>query len=382
MADPAVGNVPAEYISISNGGDDAICVAGITVTFPSGDKSAWTGDIAAACPDTGAFIFASSNPIVGSDPQGNQQSRQNPHCVWIDRNGSGGIPHQGFGIHLPDFGNEVTAAQTDAYLENKKLMCQSGPRFRMYPQLRAETPILKFDSPLVYDEEGKDVDPSKVINNPGVLTDQDMVALRSACASDNRLPGCSLLPNNTFVPIIDKRVSRLRDGQRGRHHPRHYPAQPESTPEEANNSTTTTDEMWSTSIPTPTSIGLSSSSTGASENNPDITNVKHSFHGHLVVSTQDYHSAKYLCDHPNSYGPSFASVPEGMYCDMVEKKLYPICDADSGNSCCFDTDKMELQSCSITNESSDLGHNVTIFGALELAGSSPPSAAFTQVYHW
>jgi hypothetical protein len=171
VADGAVGNVPAEYLSISSGGNDAICVVGVTVTFPGGDKAGWTADIAAACPNTGAFIFPSALQIAAPDQQGNSDVNQTPHCVWIDRDESNGIPHQGFGVHLPDFGNRVTASQADAYFANTDLMCQSGPRFRIYRQLRAENPILISKPPLAYDDEGKDADPSKVINNPGVFAE-------------------------------------------------------------------------------------------------------------------------------------------------------------------------------------------------------------------
>lgn len=38
-AQPETGNVQSHYLSITNGGNDAICVSGIAVTFPDGGKA-------------------------------------------------------------------------------------------------------------------------------------------------------------------------------------------------------------------------------------------------------------------------------------------------------------------------------------------------------
>lgn len=80
-----------------------------------------------------------------------------------------GIPHQGFGIHLADFGSGLSKALAESFVANHDLMCRSGPRFRMYVNIIIEDPILIFDPPLEYNPDGTDVDPSKVIGNPGKL---------------------------------------------------------------------------------------------------------------------------------------------------------------------------------------------------------------------
>lgn len=118
VANSEVGNIRPSYISISNGGDDAICVAGFTIAFPDDTRAAWNGDVAAAC---GAQTFESLTEF-GED-------RHKPRCVWIDRSRSLGLKHQGFGLHIGDFfGNE---AHLETCNSNVDIMCKSGPRFRM-----------------------------------------------------------------------------------------------------------------------------------------------------------------------------------------------------------------------------------------------------------
>ncbi|KAL8865488.1 MAG: hypothetical protein Q9174_006859 [Haloplaca sp. 1 TL-2023] len=48
------------------------------------------------------------------------------------------------------------------------------------------------------------------------------------------------------------------------------------------------------------------------------------------MSTHEGHSAKELCEHDTSAGPDFVSMKEGLFCDMSEKKLWPLCDGVGG----------------------------------------------------
>lgn len=43
-----------------------------------------------------------------------------PHCVWTARDRRG-IPYQGFGVHLPEFGDEITSEHTIAYAGLKEV---------------------------------------------------------------------------------------------------------------------------------------------------------------------------------------------------------------------------------------------------------------------
>ncbi|KAK4444390.1 hypothetical protein QBC34DRAFT_278801, partial [Podospora aff. communis PSN243] len=45
----------------------------------------------------------------------------------------------------------------------------------------------------------------------------------------------------------------------------------------------------------------------------------------LVISEFDFHSAKDVCESSSSWGPDMAVVPEGLFCDMCTRKVYPIC---------------------------------------------------------
>ncbi|KAL9032291.1 MAG: hypothetical protein Q9180_006589, partial [Flavoplaca navasiana] len=44
-----VGNPPSEYISVVNGGDDALCIAYIALTQPDDTKKVFYGDFAKEC---------------------------------------------------------------------------------------------------------------------------------------------------------------------------------------------------------------------------------------------------------------------------------------------------------------------------------------------
>jgi len=38
-----------------------------------------------------------------------------------------------------------------------------------------------------------------------------------------------------------------------------------------------------------------------------------------------------------SAGPDFVSLSEGLFCDMDEKQLWPLCSSSNATSSCFDT---------------------------------------------
>lgn len=64
----------------------------------------------------------------------------------------------------------------------------------------------------------------------------------------------------------------------------------------------------------------------------------------LIKSKVVDHSAKELCNSPNSVGPSFVSKTERLYCHMPTKTLYPYCDDIETGSCWEDdTDTVILK---------------------------------------
>ena len=74
QAKEEVGNVRPSYLAVSTDGDDAICIAALTITFPDGANAAWNGDIGATC---GAPCFLSSTEMG--------DGHYKPKCVWIGK---------------------------------------------------------------------------------------------------------------------------------------------------------------------------------------------------------------------------------------------------------------------------------------------------------
>ncbi|KAH8901232.1 hypothetical protein GQ53DRAFT_4455 [Thozetella sp. PMI_491] len=62
----------------------------------------------------------------------------------------------------------------------------------------------------------------------------------------------------------------------------------------------------------------------------------------LVISPHPGHSARSVCESDTSYGPDFVSLHDGMYCDMCERSLHPVC-RPSIREGCFDLVKKELR---------------------------------------
>lgn len=58
----------------------------------------------------------------------------------------------------------------------------------------------------------------------------------------------------------------------------------------------------------------------------------------LVTSSIPSHSAVELCESPNSSGPDFVSLKEGLYCDMTTRQVRPVCSLDNLSQDCFNLD--------------------------------------------
>ncbi|KAI2614879.1 hypothetical protein GGR54DRAFT_321920 [Hypoxylon sp. NC1633] len=108
--------------ALFSGNKNAICVAAVSITFPSSDKYSWVGDWGHQC--GGSWYY--SNVYI------NQGSRK-PDCFWID--GNNDQPQSGFQVHWPEFvtedGNQIPSDPTDQ--ANKiNYLCNQGPPFKMY----------------------------------------------------------------------------------------------------------------------------------------------------------------------------------------------------------------------------------------------------------
>ncbi|KAI1392685.1 uncharacterized protein F4822DRAFT_425888 [Hypoxylon trugodes] len=100
--------------------NDAICIAFVSITFPSSDKYSWVGDWGHQC---GGSWYYSNVYVQGSD--------EKPDCLWID--GNNDQPQSGFQVHWPDFyvkqGDSLN--NTDQADKVNKL-CGGGPPFKLY----------------------------------------------------------------------------------------------------------------------------------------------------------------------------------------------------------------------------------------------------------
>jgi hypothetical protein len=259
-----------------------LCIGGLALTFPDGSKAGFSTNVAAACD---ALWSNSQTPVLDQQASGEVE---NPICIWIDRDGSNGIPHQGMGLHLPSFSNS-NANLGISYSGNKALMCKSGPRFRVYPHLKTEDSFLVFPHPPEFVTEsdnltliGTDKDPGFIIENPGIPAGRLLGGIGRRALRNN---------NNRYSSLA-------------------FP-----------NSTSTSNSPMGTQSP-----------------------PKNAFAEHLIISPHPYNSALELCESLNSFGHSFVSVPESLFCDMTDKSLYYTC-SNSVTSCCLDIDNNSFRSC-------------------------------------
>ena len=257
-----VGKKPTEYISIVNGGDDALCIPYIALTQPDGTKKAWYGDVGKAC---GADWYHSLLKTGDDDYQ--------PSCIWIDKNRSNGLRFQGLGLHINDFA--ATDERAAQYQDNPDLMCKAAPRFRMYEDMTKDDYIPFFNPPLEYVEKNlTDVDPAAVMNKDHWVLPQEGPNIKKS--------------------VIDADPAAKHKMLHRRQNTPNYGAKAASN---------------GTSISNNTSVGESATSNAV-----------------VVISTSPNHSAKELCQSPTSWGHDFVSDAENLFCDMSSKKLWPVCD--------------------------------------------------------
>lgn len=64
----------------------------------------------------------------------------------------------------------------------------------------------------------------------------------------------------------------------------------------------------------------------------------------LVISPNDFISARELYESQTSFGQSFVSLSDNLFYDMTDKSLYYTC-SNKATSCCLDTDKAIFRAC-------------------------------------
>lgn len=183
----------------------------------------------------------------------------------------------------------------DQYIEWKDTLCKSTPRFSTWQDLDWNSPIPIFKPPLKYEADslsggqGGDKDFGRIVDSDDCTYDKDnerILRLGKNCK--------------------DKGIQASAGGKPATKKREYRPKRPEGT-----------------------------------------KNLRRSFEGQLVVSTQHSHNATEVCDSDTSAGPDFVSTEEGVFCSMSQKKTFPICghdsdsnkddiDANKDTSVCFD----------------------------------------------
>lgn len=314
----------AEYISVSHGGTDAVCISSISITMASDNEAKYSllSDIPILL---GAHFYLSSDPVIAPDYK-DVVSR--PGCFWIDGpNEDGktdGDSHQGLSWHVTDFlGNEDRIAQYNEFPDTLK---KSIPRIQMWDHIHPMhcVPVFWPPLPVSEDDYGGDVDVQRVLKETGELH-----------CGDDEDGGQLLYPsNNPNPPIIpdSKTKIRLRQGKRqgGRFATMqyNYPPGTGNTPFKRSLEFNMAQQSANHS--------LARKIHQRSEDKPACPSVHTR---RVVVSTKEMHNggAKYLCENPMSRGPDFISTLEGKFCDMCTRQLWDIC-SDIVTAACFDVD--------------------------------------------
>jgi len=280
----------AEYISVVTGGKDALCISYITVALPgSGVQFAYNGDFGYQC----GALWTYGNTTLTADPNGGIYQ---PRCNWIDGDDSNGLHTKAIGIHLPSV--LANQGRVDQYNKDNDLMCKADPRFKLYDTLDVADPIPYFKS-----------QPFDL----GTLIDYNR---------DQTLD-----PKNWATTPVDRSTLKGIGSER------------RDTADRGGNQTLS---QHSKSIPNGNN---NTNSIGASTfNGTRVAPPQHERHrGQLVKSGAQYHSATELCGSATSYGPDFVSLSENLYCDMEQKKTWPLCQT-ADQKTCFDNaaNKMRL----------------------------------------
>ena len=298
------GTQGVEYLAVSEKGVDGICIHLIAGQSAKAGKYAWIGDVGKTC---GAPWYNQNAAI-------DDANKVIPPCVWIDRNADNDHIWKGFTMHLGSFigvgdDEEAQNRTKQAFTENPDLLCASEPRFSMYEEIRVGNSIRFFKQRPNTEDPGTQAYRDLVLGKDNWLTGEkapaSLLPQKSAgkgvapvglCAGDNEecMPTGPSFDKNLPEFPDELRKARLRRGRQA--------------------------------------VGRSANPASL------IAEIKKRQLVHadrLIISRFSQHSAIELCESLYSLGPDMVSVQEGMFCDMSEKRLWPVC-ASSDASYCFD----------------------------------------------
>ena len=303
-----VGRSDAEYLSIVRTGNDGICISLITgVTASLGRQSMWTGDIGKFC---GAPWYNQNNAISDGRPA------YTPACMWLDGNADEGHIWKGFNFHLGSFPgtntDDADVAETqqliaDAWNKDRRLLCGSEPMFSMYEDIEIGHSIRTFNTNPSKEED---------IGSPRFT---DLVLNQEANWRWGHKPPIASLPKG-----LDGRTPKIQCLTED-------PCPPQGP-------------SWNRTLPQLKDFSRRMMRRKLTDDEV-IQQIKKRQVVHadrLIVSKFPQHSAVELCESPYSLGPDMVSWTEGMFCDMSEKQLWPVC-ADAAATYCFDMDSQTVR---------------------------------------
>lgn len=360
------GRAGADYLSVVQNGNDGICIWLITgIMAGVGNQVAWTGDLGKAC---GAPWYPQTQVIKGLEKV------YSPSCIWIDGNADGNHIWKGFNLHVSSFpGSQsliesVAALQDltkDAWNANRDLLCGSEPRFSLYEDIEIGMSLRYF---------------SELPGSGADEADAKLILDQSNWRWTDRLVGGELpLSRNGKTP----------------ENPCPFDQDAPCVPEKGS---------WNQDLkPFEKATRRSLRTRFADDKKLHHITKRQAVHAdNLVISNFAQHSAVELCESLTSLGPDMVSTIEGMFCDMSEKQLWPVC-SDGSASYCFDmaTESVRGRSSlppaetplysNITTDGSVTGPGLMVAPKVAIAGSSTPAAtssitvpvkAYTNVATW
>ncbi len=267
----------------------------------------------------GAEWYPQTNPI--------DTTPHVPACIWIDTNGDDGHIWKGFNIHLPSFSApaEIQQKRIAEWNTTRDLMCKSEPRFSLYKDIQLGNQVRIFNGPYRPTADGLD-DRAQILDASTWKYSQPPGAPFEELCEENGAkcpPKGASFAENLGVQDESRRVRR-----------RHVKRQ-----------------AWMAEK--------------------------------LIVSHIESHSATELCESGTSNGPDFVSMIEGLFCDMSEKQLWPVC-SQATTTYCFDLVSQNVRGSEISSSTSSTApySNNTLTGVSRIGGSGVPMKSYTNMLTW
>ena len=357
------------YLSVVNGGNDATCLALISCTTPSGLSYAFTGDIAQQCDGVlGLKVpwFYSNKSVAQPPGKGEVQ----PACVWIDGDATNGLTTQGLGIHMESF--RSSEAREADFQENRMRMCLSKPRFGVYEKMDSfdVIPFFKespFDPQTLLDIGDKALDQNNWGTTPMDVEDFFFGQFFRRDVNETASPSDEQEGDAELSQQLFDRQGNVPAPAGPAGSPRPNPVGKANAPDAKKSTAAQGGKSTAGQRASPQGKSTTAKGNGAKANQGKSTaggkstaakgkgrgaklitaktqGTRRAYPkaGKLVMSSKDDHSAKKLCSSGGSWGPDFYSQKEGLFCDMVNKKTYPVCDKKT-TTACFDQNTRKMR---------------------------------------